>query len=122
MLSKNQFLGMILLVILLLAVSGCAAPSETSEPPGETPEETAEELPAEIRFTAEEISAFNGRDGQPAYVIYDGTVYDVSDHPQWQSGSHGGNMAGTDITDMLDSAPHGVSKLDEVPVVGAIGE
>ena len=39
-------------------------------------------------FTPEELAEFDGRDGKPAYVAYDGLVYDVSGGPTWIAGDH----------------------------------
>ncbi len=71
-------------------------------------------------FTIQELAENDGKNGMPAYIAYDGYVYDVSDHPKWQSGSHGGQMAGTDITNAIKSAPHGASKIDGLTKVGIL--
>jgi predicted heme/steroid binding protein len=60
-------------------------------------------------FSAEELASFDGRDGRPAYVAYEGTVYDVSQSPMWQDGDHEGlHVAGKDLTSEHDDAPHDV--------------
>ncbi len=71
-------------------------------------------------LTLEELAAYNGKDGMPAYVAVDGLIYDVSEHPEWTTGEHGGNMAGTDISEMLKAAPHGVGKLEDISWVGTL--
>ena len=73
------------------------------------------ELPT---FTLEELAKFNGEDGNKAYVAYEGLVYDVTDVPQWKNGKHNGQVAGTDITGIMENAPHGTSKLEGLTVVG----
>lgn len=73
------------------------------------------ELPT---FTLEELATFNGEDGNKAYVAYEGLVYDVTDVPQWKNGKHNGQVAGTDITGIMENAPHGTSKLEGLTVVG----
>lgn len=73
------------------------------------------ELPT---FTLEELANFNGEDGNKAYVAYEGLVYDVTDVPQWKNGKHNGQVAGTDITGIMENAPHGTSKLEGLTVVG----
>lgn len=116
--SKKFIVRAAVLVVLALLLAGCAAPSEKPES-----ENGTSANPEDTLFTLEEVAAFDGKDGREAYVIYDGYVYDVSDHPQWQSGTHGGNMAGTDITDMLENnAPHGISKLEDVIKIGKVIE
>jgi len=54
--------------------------------------------PAAKTFTAAQLAEFNGKDGKPAYLAYDGTVYDVSNVKVWKSGSHFGLIVGTDVT------------------------
>ena len=39
-------------------------------------------------FTSEELLSFNGKDGSPVYVAFEGKVYDVSKSPLWSSGLH----------------------------------
>lgn len=71
-------------------------------------------------FTLEELKAFDGRDGKPAYVAYDGVVYDVSDSGMWSAGDHEGmHQAGADLTDEHDDAPHDVYVTD-FPQVGQL--
>jgi predicted heme/steroid binding protein len=71
-------------------------------------------------FTVEELAEFDGRGGKPAYVAYDGLVYDVSDGPTWGNGDHLGHSAGEDLTDAMGEAPHGDEVLEGMPVVGKL--
>lgn len=71
-------------------------------------------------FTLEDLKQFDGRDGRPAYVAYDGNVYDVSDSPMWDGGDHEGmHDAGADLTAEHDDAPHDVHIVD-FPQVGTL--
>lgn len=71
-------------------------------------------------FTLEELAEFNGQGGNPAYVAYKGTVYDVGDSMMWDDGDHEGlHRAGGDLTDEHDDAPHDVYVTD-FPVVGTL--
>ncbi len=73
------------------------------------------------KFTLEELAKFNGSDGNPAYVAYQGKVYDVSDSSFWIGGDHlGAHQAGKDLTDEIDIAPHGPENLDRVKLVGVL--
>jgi predicted heme/steroid binding protein len=71
-------------------------------------------------FTREDLAGFDGRDGKPAYVAYQGRVYDVSESSMWADGDHEGmHQAGSDLTDDHDDAPHDVHVTD-FPEVGTL--
>ena len=64
-------------------------------------------------FTIEELAEFDGRDGRPAYVAYQGVVYDVTESAMWGEGDHEGlHQAGADLTSEHDDAPHDVYVTD----------
>ena len=72
-------------------------------------------------FTPEEISFYNGKNGNPAYIVVDGIVYDVSASTYWEGGIHEDmHKAGTDLTAELGSAPHGREVLRNYPRVGIL--
>lgn len=73
-------------------------------------------------FTIEEVTRYNGKNGEKAYVIYKGKVYDVTESGFWSDGEHMGlHEAGNDLTDSLEAeAPHEPATLDAYPVVGTI--
>lgn len=71
-------------------------------------------------FTLDEIGTYDGQNGNKAYVAYKGYVYDVTDVPDWNGGSHHGQKAGTDITDSLSLSPHGTSVLSDLSIVGKL--
>ena len=73
------------------------------------------------KFTAEELQEYDGGGGKPAYVAYDGKVYDVSGSFLWEDGEHQGeHVAGKDLTDEIQEAPHEPDMLDPFPVVGEL--
>jgi predicted heme/steroid binding protein len=58
-------------------------------------------------FTLEELTEYDGKDGRPAYVVYEGVVYDVSESAMWDEGDHEGqHAAGHDLTAEHEDAPH----------------
>lgn len=71
-------------------------------------------------FTLDELSKYNGQNGQPAYIAYKGIVYDVSNVPQWKNGMHNGEKAGTDVTDDISKSPHGEKVFTDLPQVGTL--
>ncbi|MGB9585930.1 MAG: cytochrome b5 domain-containing protein [Anaerolineales bacterium] len=72
-------------------------------------------------FTLEELSLYNGKNGKPAYIAYEGKVYDVSNSWYWQNGMHQAlHAAGQDLTHSLNHAPHGADFLQRVPLIGVL--
>jgi predicted heme/steroid binding protein len=69
-------------------------------------------------FTGEELAKFDGTGGNPAYVAFNGKVYDVSAGPNWDDGAHFEHLAGEDLTEVMQDAPHGDEVMDDYPVVG----
>lgn len=72
------------------------------------------------KFTIRELSQFNGKNGNRAYVGYKGKVYDVTESYQWGDGEHLGHVAGKDLTDQMDIAPHGEDVIERMKVVGVL--
>ena len=71
-------------------------------------------------FTLDDLAEFDGKDGSPAYVAFEGTVYDVSDSPMWVDGGHEAlHVAGGDLTEEHEDAPHDVYVTD-FPEVGRL--
>jgi predicted heme/steroid binding protein len=74
-------------------------------------------------MTKIELAKHDGRDGRPAYVAVNGTIYDVTASPLWQGGDHqGAHQAGHDLTEELKSAPHVRAVVERFPVVGQLAE
>ena len=72
-------------------------------------------------MTKEELAKFNGKEGQPAYVAVNGTIYDVSNSKMWENGNHAdSHTAGHDLTEELKSAPHVRAVVERFPVIGKL--
>ncbi|MBD3307362.1 cytochrome B5 [candidate division KSB3 bacterium] len=76
------------------------------------------------KFTAEELSQYDGQNGSPAYVAYDGKVYDISHSFLWAEGDHQmSHYAGENLTHAFGRAPHTFEEtLAAFPVVGVFIE
>lgn len=75
------------------------------------------------RFTKKELAQHDGKDGAPAFIAYEGKVYDVSRSFLWQHGRHQVlHTAGVDLTASLDQAPHGADLLERFSVIGVFNE
>ncbi len=73
-------------------------------------------------LTKEDLAANDGREGRPAYVAYNGVVYDVTESAMWSEGDHEGmHTAGTDLTEAQSDAPHEEYVVD-FPEVGRLVE
>jgi len=72
-------------------------------------------------LTLGDLSHFDGKEGRPAYIAYKGKIYDVSSSKLWKEGSHlKKHFAGSDLTELLKTAPHGEEKIFQMPEVGEL--
>jgi len=70
-------------------------------------------------FDADELAGFNGENGNPTYIAYDGKVYDVSESKLWRNGQHmNRHRSGDDLTSDMQAAPHDFNVLERFPQVG----
>ena len=74
-------------------------------------------------FSQKELEEFDGRDGRPAYIAFQGNIYDVSNSELWRNGTHAGrHVAGEDLARGLINAPHGEEVLTKFPLVGQLSQ
>ncbi len=112
MIIKRNILIAAAILLLLMSV-GCAQ---------QLPADDGSDSP-QLELTLAELAAYDGKNGNPAYIAVDGVIYDVSGSSRWRSGEHNGYSAGQDLTDVIKSiSPHGISVLSRMPVVGKIVE
>jgi membrane-associated progesterone receptor component len=71
-------------------------------------------------FTLQELSKYDGKGGDPAYVAVNGTVYDVTNNAAWAAASHFGLTAGKDLTNEFASCHAGQPILSKIKVVGKL--
>jgi predicted heme/steroid binding protein len=86
------------------------------------PEIKANASSAELKkFTLEELKQYNGQSGKPAYLVFEGKIYDVTDSSLWHSGDHmGAHQAGKDLTEAIKIAPHDKDVFDRIKEVGVL--
>ncbi len=110
-------LAFLVAVLLMLTACGGATTDATSGAgSGGTAQTTAEKT-----FTTEELAAFNGQNGNPAYIAVDGVVYDVTKVSTWGARLHNGQFkAGKDYSEEIKKAPHGVDKLLTAVRIGVL--
>jgi predicted heme/steroid binding protein/uncharacterized membrane protein len=78
---------------------------------------------AQKEFTLTELSQFNGENGKPVYVAYQGKVFDVSGSKLWRGGIHmKRHHAAKDLSTDFKAAPHGEEVLGRYPQVGIVKE
>jgi predicted heme/steroid binding protein/uncharacterized membrane protein len=72
-------------------------------------------------LTLEDLAAFDGKDGRPAYFAYEGKIYDATQSKLWKQGIHmGRHNAGNDLTEALSLAPHGREKVTSMTALGEL--
>lgn len=76
--------------------------------------------PTQLNITAEQLSQYTGKDGNPAYVAVNGIVYDVTNNAAWAAATHFGLTAGKDLTSEFASCHAGQSILDKLKVAGKL--
>lgn len=118
---KILIVSLMSLVLVFSAVACGDETTTTTALPASDPATESDPVVAEREFTLEELAAFDGKDGNDAYVAVDGVVYDLTASAAWRNGQHNGFEAGRDLTDEIkNESPHGVGNLEGIPVVGKL--
>ncbi|MGD8962328.1 MAG: cytochrome b5 domain-containing protein, partial [Desulfobacterales bacterium] len=74
-------------------------------------------------FDSAELEKYDGKEGRPIYIAYNGKVYDVTNSKLWQNGLHmKRHHAGADLTTDIQGAPHEPDVLERYPQVGTLKE
>lgn len=71
-------------------------------------------------FTLQELSRYDGKGGNPAYVAVNGIVYDVTNNAAWAAATHFGLTAGKDLTNEFASCHAGQPILSKLKAVGRL--
>ena len=100
-----------------------SAPSYSQNTPtqketaGQGTQSTNQSSSSQKVFTASELAAYDGKNGNPSYVAVDGVVYDLT--TVFKNGIHFGHVAGRDLTDAF-YVKHVRSQITKYPVVGTL--
>ena len=74
-------------------------------------------------FTQKELEEFDGKEGRPFYIVFEGKVYDLSKSQLWIEGSHMGiHTRDENLSETIKDAPHTEETLERFPVIGTLGE
>ncbi len=74
-------------------------------------------------FDPDTLAQFNGQDGNPVYIAYQGRVFDVSGSKLWAGGLHmKRHHAARELSADIEAAPHGEEVFDRYPQVGLLKE
>ena len=116
--NKIYMKTLALSLISILLLSGCSQPADKISSDENKDSVVVVE---ELILTTEELSKYDGQDGKSAYIAVDGVIYDVTNVEFWNGGSHNGYAAGLDLTEEIKNvSPHGVVKLQGLPVIGKL--
>ena len=119
--KKTVLIVTILVLALTVLITGCASGSASpSTAASSSPSSSSAAASGDKIFTLDELSKYDGKNGNPAYVAANGIVYDVTNVPQWSNGLHHGFTAGKDLTEALNGEPHNAAMLNNVPIVGKL--
>lgn len=118
--TKNKLLGYMRCKLYDLYILNNLEP----EPCGTTSNLPARNGQQNIKtFTKQQLAAYNGKNGLPAYVAVSGVVYDVTNSAAWAAATHFGLSAGNDLTAQFAPCHAGQPILQKLPQVGRmIGE
>lgn len=74
-------------------------------------------------FTREELESFDGKEGHPLYIAFNGKIYDLSNSQLWVQGTHmGTHTRNENLAETIKSAPHGEDILERFSIVGVLAE
>ena len=74
-----------------------------------------------VDLTLDELEKYNGKNGNPAYLVFKGVIYDVSDSTWFTDGEHMGiHFCGQDLTEEISQAPHDEDVFSDIKKIGQL--
>jgi len=74
-------------------------------------------------FDSDTLAQFDGHDGKPVYIAYQGKVFDVSGSKLWAGGLHmKRHNAARELSVDIEAAPHGEEVFERYPQIGILRE
>jgi predicted heme/steroid binding protein/uncharacterized membrane protein len=65
------------------------------------------------------LAEYDGKEGKPAYIVFENDLFDVSKSKMWRNGVHmGRHYAGKDLSSAMADAPHGTEVFERVTRIG----
>jgi predicted heme/steroid binding protein/uncharacterized membrane protein len=106
------YLVMVVSAFFVITVIGPRLKAKRKEP-------SRTDSPDEL--TLDDLAAYDGKEGRPAYFACAGKVYDATQSNLWKQGTHmGRHRAGNDLTEALKLAPHDEEKVTAMAAVGKL--
>lgn len=106
------YLVMVVSALFVITVIGPRLKTKSKEP-------SARDRGGEL--TPDDLAAYDGKEGRPAWFAFEGKVYDATQSRLWKEGIHmGRHNAGSDLTEALSLAPHGREKVIAMTAVGEL--
>lgn len=120
---SNKNLVIALSVVVLCAIVGIGIFLFDSERNNQTDTNNVGSSSAQSKvFSTQELAKNDGISGNKCYVAIDGKVYDLSNFGLWRNGVHspssGQATCGKELSEVMDKAPHGKTKLRIMKQVG----
>jgi predicted heme/steroid binding protein len=72
-------------------------------------------------ISEQQLKDADGKDGRACWLAIDGVVYEIEQGFKWSEGEHTESSdayCGADMSAVIDQAPHGRTKLDQLKKVG----
>lgn len=118
---KKILISSLISILVMLSMVGCSSSkTATQKSTSQTNTKSSTSIAAKD-LTLTQLTKYNGKNGNAAYVAVDGTIYDVTNAKGWSNGEHkNGITAGKDLSKEIGNSPHGKDVLKNLPIIGKL--